>query len=385
MLTERKEDIVAKTDPKDFFRQRRSAAQVKAEFLVAFFPVWCEMLLSEKDPEAKVLYLDANAGLGLEEEGAQPVSFQVLKSIFARSGGRLNLNKAVHPFLYEANKALAATLPQLATELPFYADLQQEPQFLHLPEAQLALQEQEAAADAVFLSLDPFGNKFSQELWARALGQDHTHFLLQFEFKRLTAALSSQKPDHPLHTLLGSRLPALKALLAKTSHAAKKETYVLKAFAESLLEKGYQATRFRINVPGKDQSNHHVWFVSRHELAHTRFKEVVLPYSDVQEDGVPLLGANLKAVRLLVPEYSKYLEFSLVNLIEDLLQNTAVYNSMALEKIYEKHNVGKNYSKANYQTAFEKLKEQGKITLLNPKTGQVVYKLTFATRIKFNP
>ncbi|ALI98008.1 hypothetical protein DC20_02230 [Rufibacter tibetensis] len=371
------------TDPKDFFKQKRSTAELKEEIFLKFFPVWCETLFARQEPVEKVLYVDASAGLSLPEEGEMPVSFKVLKSIYARTGGRQDLNKVVQPFLYEGNKALATMLPELAEALPFYPELHQKPLFLHLPENFDLLQEQEQNATAALVFVDPFGNKFSQELWARSLTQDKTDLFLVFDYKRMAAHLTNQKAPNCLQILLGDRLPDVLSFFSKVTSSAKKEAYALKAFAESLTEKGLSSSRFRINLPGKDQSSHHVWFVSRNDVGHTKFKELLLPFCEVQEDGVPVFGANLKTVRLLVPEYSKYLEHSLVNLIDDLVQNASLYNSMMLEKIYEKHNVGKPYSKANYQTAIEKLKEQGKITLLNPKTGQVVYKLNSACRIKF--
>ncbi|WP_181305857.1 hypothetical protein [Rufibacter sp. XAAS-G3-1] len=383
VVEKRIQEVVTGTEPKDFFKQKRSPAEIKEAVFLPFFPIWCETLFAVQEPVEPVLYVDASAGLGLQEAGEWPVSFKVLKSIFARTGGRIDLNKVVQPFLYEGNKALAPTLPQLAEELPFYPELHQKPLFLHEPENVAVLQEQDTKASAVFLFVDPFGNKFSQELWARHLKLGKTDFLLLFDYKKVAAALSNQKAPNHLQALLGERLSGLQRYFAKTSNPAKKEAYALKAFSACLQEKGLNSSRFRINVPGKDQSSHQVWFVSKSDLAHTRFKELLLPFCEVQEDGVPVFGANLKTVRLLVPEYAKYLEFSLVNLMEDLVQNASVYNSMVLEKIYEKHNVGKPYSKANYQTAFEKLKEQGKITLLNPKTGQLVYKLTSACRIKF--
>ncbi|WP_210487087.1 hypothetical protein [Rufibacter aurantiacus] len=376
---------MAGTEPKDFFKQRRSAPEIKEEIFLKFFPVWSETLFSTQAPPEKVLLVDASAGATGPEEGGMPVSGKLLKSIFATSGGRPDLNKAVHPFFYEGNKSLASSLPDTLENLFFYPDLRHKPVYLQTKENLEAFQEELTQNLPALYFLDPFGNRFSQELWLQGIGQEKADFLMLFEYKRLAAALGKSEDQSNLAAFLGERFSRLKAFFAKTSNAAKKESFALKTLEEALQEKGLRTSRFRVNVPGKDQSSHYLLFVSRSYLAHTRFKELLLPYSDVQEDGVPLLGANLKAVRLLVPEYSKYLEFSLVNLVDDLLQNAAEYNSMVLDKIYEKHNVGKNYCKANYQTAFEKLKEQGKITLLNPKTGQVVYKLTSACRIKFKP
>jgi hypothetical protein len=374
---------VAGSDPKDFFKQQPDAAAIKAEVVPPFFKVWVEMQLAEgvASPEKPLLYLDLQAGFAPEDGTAAPHG--ILKNLVLSAGSRQDGNKVVQPAFLDGNKAGLLRLQEQIEALPFFDELHHKPFFLHTPEHLTWVKEQLQQGNPAFVTADPFGPKLAQELWHLALDQGQSDFLMLFEYKRLATALKSAKEDSALATLLGDRLPKVKEFLLRPGQAPKKEKFALEQFRESLQDRQYQNSTFKINAPGKDQAQFYLLLVSKNEVAHTRFKEQLLPYCEYQEDGVALFGANQKAIKVLVPEYYQYLPFSQMNLTQDLAQKARHFNSMTLEKIYQKHNVGTPYSRENYVKAFEKLKEEGKVTLLNPKTGQVVYKLTSTCRIKF--
>ncbi|AKQ46159.1 hypothetical protein TH63_11785 [Rufibacter radiotolerans] len=376
---------MAGSDPKDFFKQQPEAPAIKAEVLPPFFKSWVEARQAEEtiSVDKPLLYLDLQAVPSSTPEVAATASHKLLKNLFISAGSRYDANKAVQPVFLDGSKAGLQQLQEQVEALPFYEDLHHKPVFLHSPETIGWVKEQLSQGTPAFVATDPFGHKLAQDLWHLALEQGQSDFLLLFEYKRLASAFKTAKEGSALATLLGDRLPKIREFFLRAGHASKKEKFALEQFKESLLDREFQTSTFKINAPGKDQTQFYLLLVSKNELAHTRFKEQLLPYCEYQEDGVALFGANQKAIKVLVPEYYQYLPFSQMKLTQDLAQKAALFHSMTLEKIYQKHNVGTPYSRENYLTAFEKLKEEGKITLLNPKTGQVVYKLAFTCRIKF--
>lgn len=152
-------------------------------------------------------------------------------------------------------------------------------------------------------------------------------------------------------------------------------------FEGIFLDKGYRTFKFRINFPHKKQTSHYLIFVSKVDLAYTRIKEIMMKYSDYQEDGVPLFGANLKQTQTSL--FHDHYKYSIVNLAADLAKKAHLFNNKTLEVIYEKHNVGTNYIKDNYKVAYEKLKLQNKVEFLNAKTGHVVNKITYTCVIRY--
>ncbi|WP_066834778.1 hypothetical protein [Rufibacter ruber] len=381
------EEVVTGTEPNNFFQQKRSPSETKGELLPKFLPVWGEgKLAAQKDsPAPALLFADLNAGIPLGEE-VQPATTapaKVLKSIFANSGARLNLNAAFHTFFADANKTALAAVEQTVPALPFYAELGNAPGFVNGPENQLPFKERMHSEIPALLALDPFGYKFSQEVLAQALGNSAADLFLLFEAGKLKAAAKSLDKSGPVQQLFGSQAAAIAPFFERRSQSKKREEFLLKSLELGLREKGYRTVTFAFGLPGKEQPYQYLLFASVSEALCTRLKEILLDYSEYQEDGVPMMAAGVKPVRLLVPEYARYLPFSLHKLVQELPQQAARLNRLSLEKIYEKHNVETNYCKANYFTAMEQLKAQGKILLLNPKTAQQVHKLSFGCLIKF--
>ncbi|MGV3538918.1 MAG: three-Cys-motif partner protein TcmP [Rufibacter sp.] len=375
------------TQPNNFFQEKRSAAEIKAEILPKFLPVWGELNFSKQkeSPQPALLFVDLNAGVPLREE-TQPATTapaKALKSIFANSGVRLNLNAAFHTFFSDANKPAIAELEQTVQVLPFCNELGNAPVFVKEPESQLQLKEWLQKDLPALLVLDPFGHKFSQEILAQALESGGNDLLLLFEASKLKASAKIVTSGGTVQQLYGSQAAAIPLFFERNSNAKKREEFLLKCLEGGMREKGYRTLSFTFGLPGKDQPYQYLLFASKNDIACTRLKEILLEYSENQEDGVPMMAAGVKPVRLLVPEYAQYLPFSMHKLAEELLQKSTQFNRMSLEKIYEKHNVGTHYSKVNYFTAMEQLKAQGKILLLNPKTAQQVHKLSYGCLIKF--
>ena len=152
-------------------------------------------------------------------------------------------------------------------------------------------------------------------------------------------------------------------------------------FVELLQEQGYLTLLFKINNPESDQTNHYLLLASRENASYRSFKDTMLPYSDYQADGVPLFLAN----QSVQPQLSLFPErpvYTVSNLVQDLSNGMQRYKYKSIEKIYEAHSLGTSYIRENYLAAFEQLREQGKIELLNPKTLQTIRKATYSSVVK---
>ncbi|HOY20314.1 MAG TPA: hypothetical protein PLC89_23580 [Haliscomenobacter sp.] len=67
----------------DFFKEKRSASEIKSEILNEYFKAWAAILLkgqSYKQIE-KILYVDLFSGPGLYENGSQSTPIKILNSI----------------------------------------------------------------------------------------------------------------------------------------------------------------------------------------------------------------------------------------------------------------------------------------------------------------
>ncbi len=376
---------VTKPKPQDFFQQRRSLPEIKQEVFPRLLSQWAEIVLTDPATPLNlpVSVTDLSAGLGVMAEGAtSSAAGQLLKAVVVSAGIRADLNKRARLFFHDPVKALLSLLQTQVAALPFFTELQNPPQYLNQPDDKILWQETLASGQPALFFLDPLGSKFSQEVWSQALEHAHADVVFFLVPNRLKAAVRNGN-NKILSLFLGDNHQKIVQALTQNTSSHRKEEALMQAFEQALAEKGYRLTKFKINVPGKDQTDAYLCLASSRELLHTRFKEILIEYSERQEDGVPRLGAYLKPLRLLVPEFHKFLPFSLDRLEQDLLLNAAQFHRMALNKIYERHNVGTPYSLNNYFTVVEKLVLAGKVTLINPKTGQTVRKLNIGCRVKF--
>ncbi|MFC6997798.1 class I SAM-dependent methyltransferase [Rufibacter roseus] len=350
-----------------------------------FLPLWGEVVMqAQKDTseEPSCLFIDLNAGAAKTKEIQEVSSLKILKSIFVDAGFRMGLHKSLSTYFSDANKGALQALESQVLELNAYEALQHKPVFVSQKAERQQLKEHMSATVPSLLCAEPFSYKYSQEVSLHSLELEYVDCLLLLDPKKLKQAIKNQSAED-INSLFEAHFQKLKGILQQEGHASKKEEAIMAGLVQALGQRGFFTTKFRINAPGKDSTDYYLLYVSKNELLHARFKELLLGYSEYQEDGVPLMGANLKPLRLLVPEYHKFLKHSMVNLVEDLAKKASLYNSMRLEKIYEKHHVGTPYSKANYFEAFEKLKAMGKVRFMNPKTGQMVSKLAYGSRVKF--
>jgi three-Cys-motif partner protein len=374
---------MAEIKTSDFFKKQRKASEIKSEILGPFFEVWCGIVLSgqKADVVNPVLYVDLQAGQGYEQEGAPAIPVKVLQSLYKTTGSRLDLNKSVKTFFRDPDKLVAAQLEAQIENLSFHGELIHKPVLLQEEADTEVLKQLLEEGHPAFTFLDPFESSFSQEMLLQLLKQPGADFLLLFHPESMRAALKNRVVDSLMQELFGDRLEQIKKFNKGTRDAEKREEFLLDSFESIFWDKGYHTFTFRINFPDKKQTSHYLLFASKTDLACTRAKEMLLKYSDYQEDGVPLFGANLKQQQTSL--FHEHYAYSIESLMNDLSQKASLYNNVALQRIYEKHNIGTHYSLENYKVAYERLMKSGQVRFYNPKTGQSVSKLTYTSLIRY--
>lgn len=116
--------------------------------------------------------------------------------------------------------------------------------------------------------------------------------------------------------------------------------------------------------------------------AYNAFKQTVLPYSEYQPDGVPLFVAN-QGPQHQLSLFEHRPAHAVAHLADDLAASPAQWKYKSVERICELHSPNTPYTPENYLAAFEQLRDQGKIVLLNGKTLQTVRKATSTSVVKF--
>lgn len=363
--------------PNNFFKTERSASEIKLELLPRVFEIFVTGLLLEPKSTVPVLCLDLLAGL--DAQHPTPAIMQWLRQVYTSTNSRLDLNLGTQVVLYDSDKSALAEIQERIKQLPFHQELKHPPVGLY---EEALLQELLEAGPHFACFLNPFKDPFSLEMLFRAAKEGQADLFMLFPLEDFKIALKRAKPDGPLSEYFGDRLTQIKEFQKKTKNSDKREEFLLGNFESLLKEKGCHVFRFRVNHSGRAQSSYYLLSATKSAAAHLRLKELMQTYSDVQEDGVPLFGANLQHQQMAL--FQEHYKFSIEGLMKDLVHNARLYNNMALQQVYEKHSVGTHYVLENYKLAYERLLRQGRVRFINPKTGQAITKPTYTSKVRYS-
>ena len=363
------------SNPADFFKQKRNTAEIKAEIGTAFFRDWCALLKTddENTAEEKVLvFLDGNAGAAHDAEGQALLPLKIMQNIAESGDNGSDLKNRFKIIFTDNSKATINKLREHLESLAFYDQLQPPPIILDITDQPAFLTDWPKHQEPAFLVVDPFSYGWAQELFAATWPQSNSDLLLVFDPAKMQKAVPATQPVGALQDFWGARLKPIQDFYLTTTSAVKREKFILDQFCGAFTDKQYYPLAFKINLPDKKRTSHYLVFASRSKAAYLKMKELLLLYSELQVDGIPLFGANLQDEAPAIPGFFRFSHpYCLENLIEELAQNKKEYHFQSIRQVYEAHSPGTNYVLQNYLTAFTALREQGQINILNSANKQV--------------
>ncbi|WP_299824787.1 three-Cys-motif partner protein TcmP [uncultured Pontibacter sp.] len=366
----------------DFFTIQRDTAEIKSQLLNDYFRVWCTAILQGQRYKANhsLAFVDLYAGDGKYEEGKPASPVKVLNSIFGATD-KFNLNKIVRTFFTDEKPTVTQKLKQNLEGLPYYENLIYKPVILN-EEVNFSLLAKLLGTDTpALMYTDPFGYAFSQQMLLQSVKRWGLDVLMIFSPAKMRPAILNASDNDLLTDIFGAeRITRIKDFCERYQDAGQREDFMVDSFEEIFKEKDYKTFRFKISLPKKNQTSHYLFFVSKTDTAYMKMKELMLMYSDFQEDGVPLFGANIKHQLSLFQEQYRY---SVKNLTTELSDKAQYYTNLPLDSIYRHHNIGTNYIRGNYLEAFEQLRKDGVIEAVNPVNRKTMRKVTFSSIIAY--
>lgn len=366
----------------DFFKEKRNASEIKSEILNEYFKAWAAILLKGQQYRKikTLLYVDLFSGPGLYDDGKPSTPIKILNSIYQSQGQHIDFDKAVKTFFNDKSEKLANDLKTNIENLPYYDSITHKPVIANEPASQKILEEYLQSSNPSLTFIDPLGYNYTQNMLLYSIKNWGSDLFMLFNFNRIRAAIRNKKVKQNMQGIFESYYDEIIEFYKIEEKPHKREEFIIKTFQKIFEERGYLILKFKVNFPNKNQTSHYLFFISKVHLAITRAKEIMTKYSDIQEDGVPLFGANLQQDPLFFPSLCKY---SVRKLSEIILQNRSEFNNKTIEELYREHNYNTNYIKQNYKDAIEILLTANKITLFDKK-GNSTKRITYTAQIKFN-
>ena len=343
-----------------FFTEQREQSRVKSTIVSKYFDAWANIILRAPNVD-RIAYLDLFAGPGRYEEGAESTPVMVLKRAIAnpKLGARL-----VATF-NDRDAENCRSLEKVIAGLEGVSSLAHPCKVMNheVGDRMVALFESMRMVPTLFF-VDPWGYKgLSLRLINSVLqnwGCDGVFFL---NYNRVNAGLSNPLVKTHMDALFGeARAEALRNEVHALS-PADRETAVVEGIAQALKDLGGRyVLPFQFRNNDGTRTSHYLVFVSKHPRGYVLMKDIMARESSRHEQGVPSFSYCPADERFpLLFELNRPLDALGPRLLDAYAGRT-----LAVEAVFDEHNVGTPFLLRHYQTVIRDLEARGKVTVDPP-------------------
>lgn len=335
---------------KDFFHEQGPQSAIKAEIVRKYFLSWARISVKRA---GRILYMDLYAGPGKYDDGTPSTPLLVLKQIIDNP----ELHDKVVTFFSDKDKGAIEKLKGAVAKLPGIEQLKFPP-VIQSGQVTKQISDDLTRLSLVptFMFLDPFGYKgISADLIGSALSNPGSECVFFFNYNRVAPGLVNDKVRGHVDALFGApRVEQLKNLVS-TLGVAGSEAATMQALRESMKECGgayIQPFRFRKN----GRTTHYLIFVGAHALGHKIMKDVMGSFSTHAYQDVPsfeYVQGRDPGIELFTPTPIDDLKAELLTVFSG--------ESLTVQQVFDKHNLGTNYVMRNYKEAIKQLMREGTI------------------------
>ncbi|HSI91056.1 MAG TPA: three-Cys-motif partner protein TcmP, partial [Adhaeribacter sp.] len=284
----------------NFFQTKRSLSEIKAELLPAYFKIWAETKAVEE-----LVLADLIAGNGLEANGENATALQIAETFREDENATENDPKTLELFLSDASSTNLEKLKQhLVIPEEEGTRLPENIHFLNEPGTRETLSELLQKVPGLLVA-DPFGYALAAEIAAETLENPSADLVLLFDYKRLEKTFLAEIPIVFIARIFGADLPAVKAKFRLQKSAKLREQFLTEQLEKAFRDMEFYPLTFRMNTPGKLAGSSYLLLAGKTIATYLAAKEWLQTYSELQEDGVPLFGANLNYQPAAIPGFSE--------------------------------------------------------------------------------
>ena len=355
---------MAETD--NFFAEQSEQSQIKAAIVTDYFWAWAGFMVGQQKQHRqysqKLQYIDLFAGPGRYESGAKSTPLMILE----RAVNDPEISGRLCAIFNDMDEANTQSLKKEIRALPGYANLKNEPKiFTGEVGDEVVKQFQKMRFDPTFLFVDPFGYKgLSLQLVQSVLKDWGCDCVFFFNYNRISMGIGNPSVEEHMDALFGKvRADGLRERFKmRQVQPHEREMFIVDEMRLALEEMGGKfVLPFRFRNAEGNRTTHHLFFVSKAFRGYDLMKKVMYQHSH-KEGKVANFEYN--------PADAKFASlFELTRPLgdlEDRLLADLSGKTLAFEKLYEMHSVGKPYVLVNYREALCRMEQEGKVKMDRP-------------------
>lgn len=357
----------------EFFEEQKEQSQIKSEIVKKYFWAWAK-IISCRAP--KIAYIDLYAGPGLYDDGSKSTPILVLENALRDDVMRQKLVSIFN----DINPNFIASLEKAISEIPDIKSLKSQPIVMNLTIGdEIVGQLKSMNLVPTLLFVDPWGYKgLTLALIGSVLKDWGCDCIFFFNYVRINAGLNNKKFDCHIDSIFGKqRAQELRENLLKKK-PKKREELILFYLKDALREIGGEyVISYKFYKTDKNRTSHFLIFVSKNVLGYKIMKEIMAEFSSHEYQNVATFEFNPH-----VRDYGLFPPTPLDELENDLMEKFKG-NTLSVEDIFYKHNLGTPYIESNYKEALLNLEEKQQVYTNPPADRRPIRngKLTMADKV----
>lgn len=352
-----------------FFDESREQSRIKTRIVSKYFFAWTQVIVPKVKSRGgnRIAFIDLFAGPGRYKDEVPSTPLRVLGS----AAKHPTLRNMLVGIFNDAHEPHARSLEAAIDQMPNVGQLKHKPQVGNLQVGPDLVEQLEGIKMVPsLLFVDPWGYKgLSLRLIDSVLRHWGSDCIVFFNYNRINSGINNPAVKEHMNALFGAeRAEKLRGRL-RDGHLKPpdREKLILEEIAAAFRERdGRYFLPFRFWKEDQKRISHHLLFVSKNFLGYHLMKEIMAPESTSNDQGVPTFEYNPR-------DYSMLPDLVLdrpLDRLQDRLPKDLAGRTLTTEQIYEKHSVGKRFTKKNYKTVLQTLHARGSIeTDRKPKKG----------------
>jgi three-Cys-motif partner protein len=360
----------------NFFEETTEQSLVKATIVSKYFWAWANVILpTAKKMSNKIAYIDLFAGPGRYKDGTKSTPILVLERAIQEPA----IRETIICMFNDKDSDNSSSLEKAIDKLPGIEKLKHKPVVYNEEVgSQIVKMFEEMNLVPTLFFVDPWGYKgLSLKLVNSVLKDWGCDCIFFFNYNRINMGLNNPFFVDHMNSLFGEdRADNLRSKLDGVK-PAKREIMILEELIKALSALGGKyVLPFRFKDSNGKKTSHHLIFVSKSFKGYEIMKGIMAKESSRAHQGVPSFEYNVvdKKYRFLF-ELTRPLDD-----LADMLLSNFRGQTLTMEEIYMKHNIGTPFIKTNYKDILKKLEQSGKITA--DPSAEARRKNTFADTVK---
>ena len=344
----------------NFFTEQKEQSLVKATIVEKYFVAWAKIMtfVVKELPlnKQKIAYIDLFAGPGRYEDGSKSTPIKVLETAIKDP----EISNILITLFNDINRGNINSLQETINNINGINELKYKPLIMNEEVGEnIVKQFEKMKLIPTLFFVDPWGYKgLSLRLINSVIRNWGCDCIFFFNYGRINAGLSNIAVKQHLDALFGeARADQLRMDLEGLS-PLERELLIVEAICQALREEGGKfVLPFRFKNENGTRTKHHLIFASKHIKGYSKMKDIMARESSSDNQGVPSFEYSPASKKYpLLFELSRPLDD-----LEEMLLEDFAGQSITMEKLFEKHNVGKPYIRRNYVDALNNLEESHKI------------------------